>query len=94
MSDELNTFEVFYRPPNTTRVNPYFMENQVKAVSRTFNVEFTEPKDESKGRKWALNRNITVCAESVDTAIQIVRREFPEGEIHKVIRANSIHFFS
>lgn len=69
------------------------MQEQLKPAARTFNLSIVEPKDETKGRQWALNREIVVIADDVDAAIAISRREFPNGRIDKVQRSQSIHFF-
>jgi hypothetical protein len=99
MFEEFNTFASQWTTPDGQKpeVNAdcaHFMQEQIKVMSQTWNISLTQPQDESKGRKWALNREITVCAEDVHGAIKIAEREYPDGIIHKVQRAQSIHFFS
>jgi hypothetical protein len=51
------------------------------------------PKDEAKGRPWATNTTMTVCAQTLHRAIKVAFQAHPDIEIHDVVHRGGKHIY-
>lgn len=53
-----------------------------------FTIDFSVPPDPVKhpGRTWWMNKTVSVLAMTVERAIELMRKNYPQGEIHAIQR--------
>ena len=60
-------------------------QNDEESITlRLWSIRFSLPKDESKGRKWQVNKSLTVAADTMEDAITKARRRDPDAKFWQV----------
>ncbi len=62
---------------------PFNYDHTIKRV-HAWHTHFVLPKDEAKERKWATNMQISVGAKTVQDAIALILRKYPDAVIYGI----------
>ena len=67
------------------------MNEETEPKNRLWFVQMTLPKDESKGRRWAINKRVGIASMTIERAIEKARIEYPDAVFWQVTHQGPLH---